>query len=149
MTAQIIRFPHAPKPADAIDGEIVSEVPASAIPAGFDFTPAVANRFAHLTPQACNRKRKPRTAMRVERLAVTCKRTPAKHRDLHNQVGVLVIDWKGKLPYTVTFDPSDESIENIVAPVEGWNRGDDSIAVKSDEGTWVFVPLLDATVVER
>lgn len=152
MTAKIIAFPiaHRPAPADVIEGEIVSEVPADAMPAGCDLVPAAANRIAHLrwkAPKTGKGKRSAKPAKRVETLAVTCVRVPRKHADLRRQVGVLVIDWMGKVPHTVTFDPSDESIPNIVAPVEGWNRGEEAIAVASDEGTWVFVPLPDPTTV--
>lgn len=144
MTATII--PLFKKNADVLEGEIVSDVPQSAIPAGCALVPALANRVAHL-PRKARKTRKAKRAMRVETVAVTCNRTPrGKHADLRGKTGVLVIDWKGKVPYTITFDPSDENIPNIVAPVEGWNRGDEAIAVASDEGTWVFIPLDDDTI---
>jgi hypothetical protein len=150
-TATIIQFPLAridqrKKTADVIEGEVVTEVPASAIQAGGE---VVLAPVAHL-PRKRPSSRRGRPAKSVEPLAAICSRTPPrKHKDLRGQVGVLVIDWRGKVPHQITFDPSDEGIENIVAPVEGWNRTPTHIAVKTDEGTWLFTLLADEPVVQK
>lgn len=149
----IIQFPLARiaqrKPvADIVEGEIVTEVPPGAIVAG-DLTPPMANRVAHLRPKRPS-SRRGRPVKSVEPLAAICSRTPPrKHKDLRGQVGVLVIDWHGKVPDRITFDPSEEKLDNIVAPVEGWNRTPTHIAVKTDEGTWLFTLLADEPVVRR
>jgi hypothetical protein len=147
VTAQIIQFPIARRIAE-VEGEVVAEVPAEAVPAGYDFTPPMTNRFAHVDCKPAKRGTRKRAKMRVETLAAICTRTPKKHSDMRQQVGVLVIDWKRDQPYTVTFDPSDEKIPNIVAPVEGFGRTETAISVKSDEGAWGFQLLLDDDVVE-
>ena len=91
------------------------------------------------------KRRKPRAKMRVEQIEVTCTRVPRKqHADLRTLSGVLTIDWKGDVPWTATFDPDEESIPNIVAPiVGGLKRSDDAIEIACDEGTWVFAPLAE------
>lgn len=149
----IIQFPLARiaqrKPAaDVIEGEIVAEVPASAISAGGEGLAPLAP-VTHL-PRKRPSARRGRPAKSVEPLSAICSRTPPrKHKDLRGQVGVLVIDWHGKVPHQITFDPSDEDIQNIVAPVEGWNRTPTHVAVKTDEGTWLFTLLADEPVVRR
>lgn len=138
MTAHILPFP-----TPVLEGEIVSEVPPTAMPSGYDLAPPLANRFAHIesTPK---RRRKQRAKMRVEQIDVTCTKVPRKqHRDLRTLNGVLTIDWKGETPWTATFDPDEESIPNIVAPIEGFKRSADAIEVACDEGTWVFAPIAD------
>ena len=114
---------------------------------------AAVNALAHegviegeiLTAEPCDapKRRKPRAKMRVEQIEVTCTRVPRKqHRDLRMS-GVLTIDWKGDVAWTMTFDGDDENVPNIVAPIEAFARDADSIKVTSDEGTWVFAPLAE------
>lgn len=151
MTDNVIQFPLARvaqrKAADIIEGEVIAEteVPTGAISAGGSLAPPI----AHL-PRKRPSSRRGRPAKSVEPLAAICSRTPPrKHKDLRGQVGVLVIDWHGKVPHQITFDPSEEKLDNIVAPVEGWNRTPTHIAVKTDEGTWLFTLLADEPVVRR
>lgn len=156
MTAQIIAFPGTSLAKRTIvsdtlpvlEGVIVSETPPevpTAPGAPCDLIPPLANRFAHITPHVLpKRPRKQRAKMRVEQLPVTCTRVPRKqHADLRTLSGVLTIDWKGDVPWTATFDPDEESIPNIVAPIEGFKRTADAIEVACDEGIWVFAPLTD------
>jgi len=90
------------------------------------------------------KRRKQHAKMRVEQVAVTCAKVPRKqHHDLFALRGVLTIDWKGKTPWTATFDPDDESIPNLVAPVEGFARSATAIEVTCDEGVWVFAIIDD------
>jgi hypothetical protein len=149
MTAQIIKFPSTSLAKRVIElpvleNVIVSETPPevpTAPGASCDLVPPLANRFAHITPK---RPRKQRAKMRVEQLPVTCTRVPRKqHADLRTLSGVLTLDFKGDTPWTATFDPDDESIPNIVAPIENLKRTADAIEVACDEGTWVFAPLTD------
>lgn len=156
MTAQIIQFPPRPvpvlkriaarakRPVEVVEGVIVAEVPPNAVPAGYDLALPTANRFAHIDWKPPAKPRRRRAQMRVEQLPVTCTRVPRKqHADLRTLTGVLTIDWKGEVPWTATFDPDEESIPNIVAPVEKFTRTADSIEIACDEGTWVFAPLTD------
>ena len=138
MTAKILTFPTLTLP----DGAILrSEVPPNVLPTT-DLTPPLANRLAHLCDAP--KRRKPRAKMRVEQVEVTCTRVPRKqHRDLRTCEGVLTLDFKGDVPWTATFDPDDESIPNIVAPIENLKRTADAIEVACDEGTWVFAPITD------
>ena len=149
MTAQIIKFPSTSLAKRVIElpvleNVIVSETPPevpTAPGASCDLVPPLANRFAHITPK---RPRKQRAKMRVEQLPVTCTRVPRKqHADLRTLSGVLTIDWKGETPWTATFDPDEESIPNIVAPIEGFKRTSDAIEIACDEGVWVFALLSD------
>jgi len=137
MTAKILTFPTLVLPPDVV---LRSEVPPDALPTT-DLTPPLANRLAHVCDAP--KRRKPRAKMRVEQIEVTCTRVPRKqHRDLRMS-GVLTIDWKGDVAWTMTFDGDDENVPNIVAPIEAFARDADSIKVTSDEGTWVFAPLAE------
>jgi hypothetical protein len=127
--AQIIQFhpraeaPAAPAP---IEGEIVpvETVPGTAISA--DCEPP-------------KRRRKPRAKMRVEQHEVSCTRVPRKqHRDLRDLTGILTLDYRGETPWTATFDPSDEAIPNIVAPIEKLAIGKGTWTITTDEGVWAF-----------
>jgi hypothetical protein len=139
MTAKILTFPTLVLPPDVV---LRSEVPPDALPTT-DLTPPLANRFAHVCDAP--KRRKPRAKMRVEQIEVTCVKVPRKqHADLRTLSGVLTLDWKGDVPWTATFDPDEESIPNIVAPiVGGLKRSDDAIEIACDEGTWVFAPLAE------
>lgn len=141
MTAQIIQFPTnrltTTRQPTVVEGEVVAETPVSAIPAGPCKAPL----------KRAQRGGGKRSKMRVEKLAALCDITPKKHRDMRRHPGVLVIDWKGDVPYTMTFDPSDESVPNIVAPIVRFERSDETISVRSNEGVWVFSSL-PADVVE-
>lgn len=121
MTAQIIKFrPRSTPVPPVIEGEILDP------------------------PCDAPKRRKQRAKMRVEQVEVTCTCVPRKqHHDLCGLPGVLTIDWKGETPWTATFDPHDEAIPNIVAPIENCKRNDDTIEVACDEGTWTFVLLAD------
>ena len=139
---------------------MTAEVPPDALPAGTVFTRLLALAEAPITDadveQHCDapKRRKPRAkmrkprAMRVEQIEVTCTRVPRKqHADLRTLSGVLTLDFKGDVPWTATFDPDDENVPNIVAPivggVAGLKRSDDAIEIACDEGTWVFAPLAE------
>lgn len=142
MTAKILTFPALTFPALTFpDGVVLrSEVPPDALPTT-DLTPPLANRLAHLCDAP---KRKPRAKMRVEQLPVTCVKVPRKqHADLRTLSGVLTLDWKGDVPWTATFDPHDESIPNIVAPIEKLTRDGNGVRIACDEGIWVFAPLAE------
>lgn len=129
--AQIIPFP------GSIEGEIVSEVPPNALP-------AATNRSASVEPCEPPKRRKPRAKMRVEQHEVTCTKVPRKqHRDLRDLSGVLTLDFKGETPWTATFDPADESIPNIVAPIEKLVARDGAYEVTTDEGVWSFQVVED------
>lgn len=126
--AQIIPFPGSV----VLEGEIVSEVPPNALP-------AATNRSASVEPCEPPKRRKPRAKMRVEQHEVTCVKVPRKqHRDLRDLVGVLTLDFKGETPWTATFDPADEAIPNIVAPIEKLVARDGAYEVTTDEGVWSF-----------
>jgi hypothetical protein len=45
--------------------------------------------------------------------------------------------------WTATFDPDDENVPNIVAPVENLKRDAETIEIACDEGTWAFAPISD------
>jgi len=151
MTAKILTFPTLVLPPDVV---LRSEVPPDALPAGTVFTRLLALAEAPITDadveQHCDapKRRKPRAKMRVEQIEVTCTRVPRKqHADLRTLSGVLTLDFKGDVPWTATFDPDDENVPNIVAPivggVAGLKRSDDAIEIACDEGTWVFAPLAE------
>jgi hypothetical protein len=107
-----------------------------------DLTPPLANRFAHIESTPKRRTTRTRPKMRVEQIEVTCVRVPRKqHNDLRTLSGVLTIDFKGDLPWTATFDPDDENVLNIVAPIEKLTRDESGIKVACDEGTWTFAPI--------
>ncbi len=147
MTAQIILFPPSKTPivkdvtveGEVLEGEVVSK------PKGYEFTPAMANRFFHHAEAAPvnaapkKKRRKQRAKKRVEQIDATCTRVPhRKHQDLRRCAGLLTIDFKGDEPYEITFDPDDESIENVVAPVEGYKRDAKRVEIVSNEGIWVW-----------
>lgn len=145
MTAQII--PLFPTP--VLEGEIVSEVPPTALPGNCDLAKPLANRFAHIVPpEACGevpKRRKPRAKMRVEQTEVTCTKVPRKqHRDLRTLRGVLTLDWKGETPWTATFDPADENVPNIVAPIEKLVARGGAYEVTTDEGVWGFAAVAES-----
>jgi len=149
MTAKILTFPTLVLPPDVV---LRSEVPPDALPAGTVFTRLLALAEAPITDadveQHCDapKRRKPRAKMRVEQAEVTCVRVPRKqHNDLRTLSGVLTLDFKGEIPWTATFDPDDENVPNIVAPIVGGGlkRSDDVIEIACDEGTWVFAPIED------
>jgi hypothetical protein len=130
MTAKILLFPATTKPhaEPVIEGEVIAA----------ELVPADAT--------TCDRpkRRKQRARMRVEQIEVTCERVPRKqHRDLRGLHGVLTIDWKGATAWTATFDPDDENVPNIVAPVENLKRDAETIEIACDEGTWAFAPISD------
>jgi hypothetical protein len=131
MTAKILTFPRllSANAPPVIEGEIVAD-PALTLDAPCDRP----------------KRRKPRAKMRVEQAEVTCVRVPRKqHNDLRTLSGVLTLDFKGEIPWTATFDPDDENVPNIVAPIVGGGlkRSDDVIEIACDEGTWVFAPIED------
>lgn len=138
--AQIIPFPGS---TPVLEGEIVSEVPPNALPGGV--APPVTNRFASVEPcEPPKRHRKPRAKMRVEQHEVTCTKVPRKqHRDLRDLVGVLTLDFKGETPWTATFDPHDENVPNIVAPIEKLVARGGAYEVTTDEGVWSFQVVED------
>jgi hypothetical protein len=73
---------------------------------------------------------------------VLCKRVPRRsHTDLRACEGVLTIDWRGDKPWTMTFDPIDEGILNVVAPIEQHEDNGDETRITTDEGVWAFSPL--------
>lgn len=140
MTATIIPFPPAKASIvtrsvvedDVLEGEVVSSE---------DYS--FANRFAHVEAALVNaapkKRRKQRAKKRVEQVDATCTRVPhRKHQDLRRCAGLLTIDFKGDEPYEITFDPDDESIKNVVAPVEGYKRDTKRIEIVSNEGIWVW-----------
>ena len=145
MTATIIPFPPAKASIvtrsvvedDVLEGEVVSSE-------DYGFAPAITNRFAHVeaapvTAAPKKKRRKQRAKKRVEQIDATCTRVPhRKHQDLRRCAGLLTIDFKGDEPYEITFDPDDESIENVVAPVEGYKRNTKRIEIVSNEGIWVW-----------
>lgn len=133
--AQIIPFPGS---MPVLEGEIVSEVPPSALP-------AATNRSASVEPcEPPKRRRKLRAKMRVEQHEVTCVKVPRKqHRDLRDLVGVLTLDFKGETPWTATFDPSDAAIPNVVAPIKKLVARDGAYEVTTDEGVWSFQVVED------
>jgi len=104
------------------------------------------NRTATAPAAEPTKRRTTRTRpkMRVEQVEVTCVRVPRKHNaDLRKLSGVLTIDHKGDVPWTATFDPDDEGVKNIVAPIEKMERVGDEIRVITDEGLWTFSPIED------
>lgn len=140
MTATIIPFPTAKTPIvtknvvedDVLEGEVVSSE-------DYSFAPVITNRFVHVEAAPKKKRRKQRAKKRVEQIDASCTRVPhRKHQDLHRCAGLLTIDFKGEEPYEITFDPDDESIENVVAPVNGYKRDAKRVEVVSDEGVWVW-----------
>jgi hypothetical protein len=127
MTAKILAFPK-------LSNTVVAEVPPNAILAEPKTECAVKRR-----------RRGAASKLRTTQNEVVCKRVPRRsHTDLRAVEGVLTIDWKGDKPWTMTFDPLDEGILNVVAPVQGMRgHGDDEthIVITTDEGDWTFVPV--------
>lgn len=108
------------------------------IQGGKSIVPAPA--AATIVPAKVSRKRAKRVRQE-DQFPVHCRRAP-KNADLRGLSGLLTIEFRDGQPWEATFDPDDESVENVILPVLAVGAKGHDVIVSSDSGRWVFEEIV-------
>jgi len=85
--------------------------------------------------------KKRKRAVQEDQFPVHCRRAP-KNDDLRGLPGLLTIEFRRGQPWEATFDPDDESVDNVIIPVLAVGAKGHDVIISSDEGRWVFEEIV-------